>query len=108
MQTLDRLAYKMRTLQDRITECMRKHPSLSQADIARAAGVKTPSVADWINGKTKSLKPEPARRSALLFGCDQNWLATGTGSPHWRDSQHPSGGADSGVSLAQDLIHPYQ
>ncbi len=73
----------MSLLQDRIAECMRKRPHLSQADIARACKVKSPSVADWLNGKTKSLKPEPARLGAALFGCDQNWLATGTGAPNW-------------------------
>lgn len=70
-------------LRERIAEAMRRHPGLSQADVARACGVKTPSVTDWLNGKTKSLKPEPARRGAVLFGCDQNWLATGTGTPNW-------------------------
>ena len=39
MQTVDRLAYTMRTLQDRIAECMRRRPDLSQADIARATVV---------------------------------------------------------------------
>jgi transcriptional regulator with XRE-family HTH domain len=71
------------TLEDRVRECMRRSPALSQADIARATGVKTPSVADWLNGKTKSLKAETARRAAALFQCDQNWLATGVGQPNW-------------------------
>lgn len=74
----------MLTLKARIEEAMRRHPDLSQADIARACKVKTPSVADWLNGKTKSLKPEPARLAALLFGCDQNWIGTGVGVPCWR------------------------
>ncbi len=64
---------------------MRRRPHLLQADIARACKVRTPSVADWINGKTKSLRPEPARLGAALFGCDQNWLASGTGTPNWVD-----------------------
>ncbi len=86
----------MQSLQQRIAECMRRRPDLSQADIARACRVRTPSVADWINGKTKTLKPEPARLGAALFGCDQNWLATGTGRPRWHDTEpHVPGVAHS-------------
>jgi transcriptional regulator with XRE-family HTH domain len=77
----------MTLLKDRIGEAMRRNPHLSQAAIARACGVRTPSVNDWISGKTKSLKPEPARRAAKLFGCDQNWLATGIGIPNWTDPE---------------------
>lgn len=98
----------MIALKDRIAEAMRRHPRLSQADIARACGVKTPSVAAWLNGDTKSLKPEPARRGAKLFGCDQNWLSTGVGSPNWSagsSQDHPSAGAQSGVMQAHDLSH---
>lgn len=93
----------MMPLKDRIAEAMRRHPKLSQADIARACGVKTPSVADWLNGKTKSLAPKPARLAAALFGCDQNWIGSGIGLPNWLDSQHPSGGADAGGGVARDL-----
>lgn len=75
----------MRLLQDRIAEAMRRHPHLSQAAIARACEVRTPSVTDWLNGKTKTLKTKPARLAAKLFGCDQNWIGLGEGLPHWAD-----------------------
>ena len=91
----------MKPLKDRLSECMRRHPSLSPADIARACHVKPPSVADWLNGSTKTLKAETARLAAQLFGCDQNWLATGVGSPNWRDE--PSEGATPGASLEEML-----
>lgn len=74
----------MSTLKTRIEEAMRRNPKLSQADIARACEVKTPSVADWLNGKTKSLKPKPARLASMLFGWDQNWIGNGVGEPGWR------------------------
>lgn len=76
----------MSTLQDRMREAMRRRPDLSQADLARACKVKTPSVADWLNGKTKSLGPEPARLAAKLFGCDRDWIGQGLGAPQWQDS----------------------
>lgn len=75
----------MKMLKDRIAAAMRRHPGLSQAEIAKASGVSSPSVSDWLSGKTRTLKNEPARRAAALFGCDQNWLATGIGQPQWRD-----------------------
>ena len=100
----------MLTLQERMQEAMRRYPDLTQADIARACKVKTPSVADWLNGETKSLKPEPARLAALLFGCDQNWIGQGVGMPEWRTraAQSPEsgpsfGGAQSGGTLAEEL-----
>lgn len=76
----------MSLLRDRIAEAMRRHPHLTQANIARACKVKTPSVAGWLNGRTKSLAPDPARRAAELFGCDQNWIGQGVGVPNWRTS----------------------
>jgi hypothetical protein len=96
----------MRALKDRIAEAMSRNPHLSQADIARACGVKTPSVADWINGKTKTLKADSARLGAKLFGCDQNWLATGVGLPHWGDEKASTPPASDGVSgKAQSVSH---
>lgn len=80
----------MSALRERIVECMRRHPVLSQADIARACGIKTPSVSNWLDGSTKTLKAETARLAAQLFGCDQNWLATGVGSPGWLDAAAPT------------------
>ncbi|MEY2654291.1 MAG: hypothetical protein RLZZ524_1319 [Pseudomonadota bacterium] len=77
---------------------MRRNPHLSQADIARACGVKTPSVNDWVSGKTKTLKAETARLAAQMLGCDQNWLANGVGSPGWRlaaSAAEPAEVADS-------------
>lgn len=80
----------MSMLKDRIAEAMRRHPALTPAEIARACEVQPPSVWDWINGKTKTLKSDTARLGAKLFGCDQNWLATGVGTPNWVEPASPS------------------
>lgn len=78
----------MGTLKERVTRCAARHPEISQAEIARAAGVRPPSVADWFNGKTKSLKLRPAWKAAQVWGCDPLWLGEGVGSPGWIVDQH--------------------
>lgn len=73
----------MSTLKERVEECERRRPGVSRADVARAAGVKQPSVADWFNGKTARLKLAPAVGAARAWGCDPLWLGEGIGSPGW-------------------------
>ncbi|WP_457425631.1 hypothetical protein [Roseateles sp. P5_E7] len=70
----------------RIAALIARRPGTRPADISRISGVSTASVSDWIHGVTKSMKPEPARKLSAEFGCDQNWLMTGIGSPNWRDN----------------------
>lgn len=70
-------------LHRRLQMAMERRPDLRPVDIARACKVKTASVADWRNGKTKSLKPEVAVLAARLFGCSQNWIGSGIGEPQW-------------------------
>lgn len=89
----------MKTLRERIEEAMRRHPYLTQADVARACKVTTPSVAGWLNGTTKTLKSETARLAARLFRCDQNWLATGVGSPNWLGIAIPIGRVEESTPL---------
>lgn len=71
-------------LSTRVSSLLARNPGTRPADLARLAGVSTASVADWMSGTTKSMKPEPARKLALHFGCDQVWLMTGVGDPSWR------------------------
>lgn len=79
------------TLKDRVEECERRRPSISRADIARAAGVKRPSVTDWFNGKTTRLKLRPAVKAARLWGCNPLWLSEGEEQPGWLDADaHPT------------------
>jgi transcriptional regulator with XRE-family HTH domain len=87
----------MQSLKRRVEEAKRRHPHLKNAAIARASGVKPPSVTDWLNGKTKSLDAQTAHRAAQLFGCDPTWLAVGVGLPNWRIPQL--------AGVAQDLSH---
>lgn len=51
----------------------------TQAELARAAKVKQPSVSDWFSGETKTLKAEPLVRAAIYLNVNPLWLATGEG-----------------------------
>nr|WP_314540075.1 S24 family peptidase [uncultured Massilia sp.] len=52
---------------------------LSQVDLARACGVKPPSVHGWLSGKSKFLRGENLLQAARALNVNQDWLATGTG-----------------------------
>lgn len=84
-------------LSTRIATLLARHPGTRAADLARVAGVSTASVADWMNGTTKSMKPEPARRLSAQYGCDQNWLMSGVGSADWATG---SGGDEDSTAAA--------
>jgi SOS-response transcriptional repressor LexA len=52
---------------------------VSQASLARACGVKPPSVNGWLSGKAKFLRGENLLSAAAALGVNQQWLATGEG-----------------------------
>ena len=62
----------MKTLIER-TSHMLELVGNSRTELAKIAGVKPPSVSDWLNGKTKSLQIEPATRLARRFGLNPEW-----------------------------------
>jgi len=70
----------MTTLKERFAMLAGLHPEISQADVARAAGVKPPSANGWFSGASKSMKAAPATAVAALYGVDAHWLATGEGA----------------------------
>lgn len=51
----------------------------SQAELARLAGVKPPSVSDWFSGQTKSLRGTSLIAVAAALGVNAKWLNTGLG-----------------------------
>lgn len=69
----------MRTLQERLKLVMAGPPKISQAALARACGVRPPSVNDWISGKTKSIEGENLLLAAQFLRVHPLWLATGKG-----------------------------
>lgn len=68
----------MNTLSERISLLLEQVGN-SPTRMAEIAGVKPPSVSDWVNGKTKNLKTAPALRLAKHFKVNLLWLTEGAG-----------------------------
>lgn len=66
----------MSTLAERLREAMNE-AGVKQVEVARAAGIKPPSVADWLNGKTKNIKGANLVSVAQLLNVSEAWLADG-------------------------------
>lgn len=69
----------MSTLQERLRQIMAGPPKISQAALARACGIKPPSVNDWLSGKTKTIEGQNLLLAADFLGVAPKWLATGRG-----------------------------
>ena len=78
----------MDTLAARMRWALDQKPGSSQAELARACKVKPPSVADWLSGKTKTLKAESLRSAAAYLGVNRDWLESGLGAAF--SAQEPS------------------
>lgn len=68
----------MNSLADRLHEAL-KHAGISRADLARACGVRPPSVSDWFSGKTKNLSGLNLLNASKALGVRQEWLGSGKG-----------------------------
>lgn len=70
----------MTTLQERLKLAMSGPPKVSQASLARACGIRAPSVNDWLSGKTKTIEGQNLLIAADFLKVQPMWLATGKGS----------------------------
>lgn len=93
----------MNSLQERFRLLASARPDISQADLARATGAKSPSVNAWFSGVTKSLKAETAAKLAHIYKCNPIWLATGVGDP-WMGGE--AAGNPSLSPLTNDVVIP--
>lgn len=73
----------MKTLAERLKYAMEVLPpkKIKGVDLARAVGVKPPSVSDWLSGKSKTMEGENLLKASKFLNVNANWLASGTGSP---------------------------
>lgn len=69
----------MNTLAERLQIALNNKDGATKADLARACGIKPPSVNDWFSGKTKSLRDVSLVRAANFLGVTKEWLAEGKG-----------------------------
>jgi len=76
----------MNTLQERIKEAMTYRKSIatlgesvSQTELARYCGIKTPSVSNWFNGRTKELTGPNLINAAKYLQVSAEWLGSGKG-----------------------------
>lgn len=44
-------------------------------ELASIAGISSPSISDWLNGKTRSIKGTPAARIARHFDLNPVWVS---------------------------------
>ena len=66
----------MKTLSERASYLLELAGN-STKELARIAGVKPPSVSQWVSGATKSIQIEPATRIANHFGLEPLWVSKG-------------------------------
>lgn len=66
----------MNTLAERLKQAM-DDAGVKQVDIARAAGIKPPSVADWLTGRTKNIRGANLVSVARYLNVSEAWLADG-------------------------------
>ncbi len=71
----------MKTLANRLRYAMEVLPpkKVKGVELARAVGVKPPSVSDWLSGKSKTMEGENLLKVAKYLGISPIWLATGKG-----------------------------
>lgn len=73
----------MKTLAERLKYAMEVLPpkKIKGVELARAVGVKPPSVSDWLSGKSKTMEGPNLIRAAQFLKVNSKWLATGAGKP---------------------------
>lgn len=86
----------MSTFKERLKLAMAGPPKVSQAALARACGVKAPSVNDWVSGKTKTIEGQNLLLAADFLQVAPLWLATGKGRMRKTDAPDEDSGQFNG------------
>lgn len=69
----------MQTLSERLKFLFENNPKFTQAALARACGIKQPSISDWFSGRTKRITGQNLLKAAEYLGVTPEWLASGKG-----------------------------
>lgn len=94
----------MSTLQERFALAMAPPCTVTAADLARVCGVKPPSVHEWLNGPTKTLKGPNAIKAARELGVNADWLSTGKGTMRTHGGARTSAAMDSDAQSHAQVI----
>jgi hypothetical protein len=98
----------MSTLRDRAQQAV--DAGYRPTDLAKAAGVTSGAVSQWLSGQTKTLKAHAALGLARLTGWPAEWWVSGRGPRAVAQPPHggapTSVGADLGGSIAQNFPEP--
>ena len=87
------------SLSTRIKHALRE-AGITQADLAREAGVTPQGVYGWVSGGTQSLTGESLLKAAKALGVRPEWLASGSGA--MRNPSHAHQAAGPGLTAYQD------
>jgi len=105
----------METFAERLRAAMAGPPSVKQVDIARACGIKPPSVSDWLNGVSVNIQGKNLLAAAKLLNVRPEWLAKGIGpmrpAAHIELDAAPNRFAAAPLELTgeeTELIHQYR
>jgi hypothetical protein len=91
----------MKNLAHRVEECLAEYAvrenvkvSAARARLAKAVGIKTPSIYDWTNGKTKQLSGGNLNRASAFFQVSPKWFETGDGPKYIAESTEDAVASD--------------
>lgn len=79
----------MQTIGERV-RALRIMRGMKQATLAKAAGIKPPSLSQIETGRTKTLKASTILRIAAALDTNPSFLMSGTGSPEMADAPNPN------------------
>ncbi|WP_334069810.1 XRE family transcriptional regulator [Acinetobacter colistiniresistens] len=87
----------MKTLSERLKYAMEVLPlkKIKGVELARAVGVKPPSVSDWLSGKSKTMEGENLIKASKFLGVNAAWLASGIGNPLITDGNNDNSGLNN-------------
>ncbi len=81
------------TLEKRLRLAMAGPPAIKPAALARACGIKQPSVSDWLSGRTKHLEGANLLSAAAYLNVTPEWLSSGRGPMRPADNLPPDDAA---------------
>ena len=93
----------MKTVIDRLREVLDARPDIREIDIARACGIRPPSINGWFKGKATTIRSIYVFPLADLLGINARWLCTGKGRKEIDSGDFQSSHSHMALAVA-DLV----